>query len=424
MPANILYISYDGMTDPLGQSQVLPYLIGLSKIGYSISLISCEKASRFKLHHSSINAICQKANIDWQPVMYSKRPPVFSTIYDLIQIRKLAYQLHSKKQFKLVHCRSYLAALIGLDLKKKKDLRFIFDMRGFWADERLDGNIWTLKNPVYRKIYHFFKQKEIDFFTNADYTISLTEAGKKEIQSWVIPEQPIPVEVIPCCVDLDFFHLFPAQISDVENLRSELKIKTENFVLGYLGSIGTWYCLDEMLLLFQKLLQKNEQAKFLFITTEPAAIIFAAAEKYKIPARAIMVQSAVRSEVPKYLALMDCGIFFIKPVFSKMASSPTKQAEMMAMGLPIICNDIGDTGNIVSTNKAGIALNDFSENEIDRAVSAIPHLMKISKNKIRKTAVDNFALTNGIARYTTIYQKLIPNELEFSRPKEYPCQKS
>ncbi len=31
---HILYISYDGMTDPLGQSQVLPYLKGLAKKGY------------------------------------------------------------------------------------------------------------------------------------------------------------------------------------------------------------------------------------------------------------------------------------------------------------------------------------------------------------------------------------------------------
>jgi hypothetical protein len=40
---NILYIAYDGMTDPLGQSQVLPYISGLSKLGYQFTLISCEK---------------------------------------------------------------------------------------------------------------------------------------------------------------------------------------------------------------------------------------------------------------------------------------------------------------------------------------------------------------------------------------------
>ena len=31
MEKQILYISYDGITDPLGQSQILPYIIGLTK---------------------------------------------------------------------------------------------------------------------------------------------------------------------------------------------------------------------------------------------------------------------------------------------------------------------------------------------------------------------------------------------------------
>jgi hypothetical protein len=40
-------------------------------------------------------------------------------------------------------------------------------MRGFWADERVEGKIWNVKNPVYRKAYQFFKQKEKEFLTGA-----------------------------------------------------------------------------------------------------------------------------------------------------------------------------------------------------------------------------------------------------------------
>ncbi len=47
MTKQILYVSYDGMTDPLGQSQVLPYIEGLSKYGYQYTLISCEKKRIF-----------------------------------------------------------------------------------------------------------------------------------------------------------------------------------------------------------------------------------------------------------------------------------------------------------------------------------------------------------------------------------------
>ena len=48
----ILYLTYDGLTDPLGQSQVLPYLIELSK-NNEIHIISCEKKVR---HHFLSNS--------------------------------------------------------------------------------------------------------------------------------------------------------------------------------------------------------------------------------------------------------------------------------------------------------------------------------------------------------------------------------
>ena len=39
----IVYLSYDGMTDPLGRSQVLPYLAGLAARGHAIELVSLDK---------------------------------------------------------------------------------------------------------------------------------------------------------------------------------------------------------------------------------------------------------------------------------------------------------------------------------------------------------------------------------------------
>ena len=193
------------MTDPLGQSQVLPYLEGLSKKGYQFTLISCEKRKRYEVHKKAIQDLCGHANIHWVPLIYSKNPPVLSTIYDVIKMRQTAFGLHQKNNYAIVHCRSYLSALIGLEMKKKFGIRFIFDMRGFWADERIDGRLWDLKNPVYNQVYRFFKRKERDFIVAADYIISLTQNAKDEILSWKIPRQALPIQVIPCCADLDLF---------------------------------------------------------------------------------------------------------------------------------------------------------------------------------------------------------------------------
>lgn len=161
---NILYISYDGMTDPLGQSQVLPYICGLAKEGYTFTLISCEKKERFALYADKIKAICKENNIDWHPLPFTTFPPVLSKLLDKKRIKDLAYKLHSGKKFSMVHCRSYIAAEIGMEMKADFGTKFFFDMRGFWVDERVDGGIWNLNNPFFKYAYKKYKKKKLLIF--------------------------------------------------------------------------------------------------------------------------------------------------------------------------------------------------------------------------------------------------------------------
>src|SRR5690348_5261388 len=125
---NVLYLSYDGMTDPLGQSQVLPYICGLSKLGYKFTLISCEKPQRFTQNKHIIEQIAAANNIDWHPLPYTKRPPILSTVKDVRNMQQKAVELHKVKPFDLVHCRGHVPSLIGLNLKRKYGVKFLFDM--------------------------------------------------------------------------------------------------------------------------------------------------------------------------------------------------------------------------------------------------------------------------------------------------------
>src|SRR6185312_823213 len=160
---NVLYISYDGMTDPLGQSQVIPYLIGLCDKGFAFTILSFEKKTKYEERKLQIQNLLDSAGIKWSPLIYTKWPPVISTLYDYGRLKRKASQLHQSIKYDLVHCRSYIPALGGVAFKRKCNLPFIFDMRGFWADERVDGNLWNLNNPLFKTIYRFFKKKEIEF---------------------------------------------------------------------------------------------------------------------------------------------------------------------------------------------------------------------------------------------------------------------
>lgn len=394
------------MTDPLGQSQVLPYLAGLSKEGFVFHLISFEKEERFSKFRNQIQQICDASGIVWHPLSYTKKPPLLSTLWDVRRMKKMAFKLHAEFQFKIVHCRSYLSALIGESMQQKFGVKFLFDMRGFWADERIDGNIWSLKNPIFKFVYNYFKRKEKDFFLKSDYVVSLTHNGKDEITSWSGFEHlENKIEVIPCCADLEKFN--PSLIDEEKQneIRESLKINSNKFVLGYVGSIGTWYMLDEMLDFFKVLLKSKNDAIFLFVSGENPENIYLKAEKFGISREYIRIKSVLHHEVATYITLFSASIFFIRPTFSKKASSPTKQGELMAMGIPIICNSgVGDTERVVRQYKAGNVIDEFDENVYKNTDL---NFTEFDLETTKKGAVEFYGLEMGVKRYLSVYKKLL-----------------
>ncbi len=405
-PINVLYISYDGMTDPLGQSQVIPYLQGLSKLGYAFTLISFEKAERYEKNRAAISAMLQQSNIGWQPLPYTKKPPVLSTIWDLQKMKQKAVALHHQKQFKIVHCRSYISAMVGIDMQKQFGVKFLFDMRGFYADERVEGGVWNLSNPLFKQVYKFFKKKEELFFSAADYSVCLTKKGVDIIHSWKhIKNQPIPIEVIPCCADLDLFSEKSIDVSLLRQLKQQFNLANNQFVLSYLGSVGTWYMLDEMLDFFKCLLRTKPDAKFLFITGDASGDILAKAKSKGIPEACFIITPAPHKQVPTYLALSNCSIFFIKPVFSKSASSPTKQGEIMGMGMPHICNaGVGDVDEIID-EKSGVLIKTLNDAEYEKAIHTLLNTTYDS-TYIRQRAEQIYSLVVGVEKYKKIYQSI------------------
>jgi len=401
----VLYISYDGMTDSLGQSQVIPYLIGLTKEGFNITILSCEKHDNYLKNRKMIRDLLDANGISWNPVFYTKRPPVLSAIYDCYKLKKTTARLHKKLNFKIIHCRSYISSIIGLWMSEKHGVPFIFDMRGFWADERVDGGLWNLNNPIFKSVYSFFKKKELEFLNRSAAIISLTNAGKNEILTWKGANiGPDKITVIPCCVDTDLFNPDNLKIDSQLELKKSLKIEKNDFIIGYLGSIGTWYMLDDMLAFFAQLKTVINNAKFLFVTPNSLEEITTRANYYNIDLDSIIVTQAGRNDVPLMISLFDYGLFFIKPSYSKISSSPTKQGEIMAMGIPVICNSgVGDTDKIIELYKAGIVIKNQNFND---AIQSILNGIEFNKYDIRAGAIDYFSLNKGVDQYTKVYSDI------------------
>jgi glycosyltransferase involved in cell wall biosynthesis len=396
------------MTDPLGQSQVLPYLNGLSKTGkYKFVLVSFEKAKNFAQLGDFIKEYCLEAGIIWHPLSYTAKPPVWSTFRDVQRMKKLTHELVKKYSFSLVHCRSYIPALTGLHLKKKFSISFLFDMRSFWADERVEGGLWALSNPLYRLIYKYFKKKEKQFLQHSDHIVSLTHNAKKEILSWKLNFPIASITIIPCCVDIDMFN--PATISRQQKIEAynSLGIPVEAPVISYLGSIGTWYMLDEMLAFVKAYQIAQPDTYFMILTHDSELTIVKAAGLANVDVNYLRVKKVQRKEVPVYLSLSKFSLFFIKPVFSKKASSPVKQGEIMAMGVPVVCNDgVGDTSEIVEKSSAGYVIKEFTMTAYDKIIKELQTAV-FDGSDIRKGAVNFFSLSKGISLYESVYMQMI-----------------
>ncbi len=393
------------MTDPLGQSQVIPYLRELTKLGYQFTLLSVEKKERMEKNGEQLRQILSDAGIRWETISFTAKPPVFSKIYDQLRLNAKAAQLHRSEKYDLIHCRSYVAAAAGLKLQEKYNVPFLFDMRGFWVDERVDSGLWDLNNPLYKRFYNIYKKKEKKYFESSTHIISLTNKGKEElVNNYQVAAEKI--SVIPCCADLQHFDYREINKTKQQELRSALQIDNSRQVLSYLGSLGGWYMTNEMLDFFKVLKEKIPAAIFLFITHDKKEEILKIATAKGIAPEDIRVQPAGRSEVPLFLSISDWSIFFIKDLYSKKASSPTKQGEIMAMGIPIICNDIGDTGLIVKESGVGVVIDKFDQTAYLQIVDQMEGLLKSNKEQARYYASKYYDLNSGVAIYNKVYQQI------------------
>jgi len=403
----ILFISYDGMTDPLGQSQVIPYLAGLTKYGYEFTILSCDKPEKYAVYKEYVTNLLKPSSIKWVSIPYHKKPPVLSSYFDFLMLKKKAGELHKKEKFDLVHTRPGLPTLVALWMKKKYGVKFLNDIRGFWADERVDGGMWDMKNPLFKAIYGWFKKKELECLEVSDYNTCLTFKAKEEILSWTNITQPVNIEVIPCSVDMDLFDPEKINYEVKDAFKKELNIQKSDFIISYLGSIGGWYLTDDMMHFCKKVFDKIPRAKFLFISPHYHSAIAAAAKKFGIPAENILVKYGKRHEVPALLSFSNYSIFFIKPCYSKLSSSPTKHGEIMAMGIPIITNaGVGDVQEIVEKYQSGFVLKELTQENYIHYAEMLTDTHFDSK-KIREGAADFYSLKRAIQNYKEVYDHVL-----------------
>ena len=246
--------------DPLGQSQVLPYVMGLASLGYRMKLVSFEKPGSLRdpIRVSSVRQEMEEAGVDWSPLRYHRRWSLASTSYDVLQGIRLGLRIHKSSGVRLIHARSYVAGLMASAIAARAPAPWIFDMRGFWVDERIGAGLWTDGSLVVR----LARSVERSLLARADALVHLTRQGAR-LAPGLAPGVTLPKgSVIPTCVDLQRF--LPAE--DPEELRHRLGV-ARSPVMIYIGSLSTWYLAELTLRVGGEFVRRTE-GSFVVLTQE------------------------------------------------------------------------------------------------------------------------------------------------------------
>ncbi|CAN5429070.1 glycosyltransferase family 4 protein [soil metagenome] len=399
-----LFITYDGMTDPLGQSQVLSYLKPISKAGYSIDIVSYEKPGVYESKKEQVEKMIAGYDIHWHPISYTKSPPILSSIYDFERGKALVRKLVPQRKYSIIHSRSSMIGSIALLAKKLSGGKLIFDMRGWWADEKKDSGNWA--SAIFKPVYSYFKNLETQLFVKSAVTISLTNVGKEEIVK-LGHKTADKIAVIPTCVNFQYFTPFNADIR--AEVRKELDIPLDAKVLLYSGSIGGNYNSAMLLDVLKVLRELNPNSYLLILTLSAKDYIIELLNERGLPLDAVRFAKADYSKVHRYLMAGDMGVVNYAQAYSTIGRSPTKLGEYWSCGLPVIAESgIGDMDYLLNRYpKGGKLLYGLSNNEYARVLNELTNV-PIDKDVLRQYAEEYYDLEQGAQQYISIYQSLAP----------------
>lgn len=377
----VAYLSYDGALDPLGSTQVVPYLEGLADTGVRFELITFEKPARLADagRVSAMSARLTRAGIRWHALRYHQAPRVPATLFDIAAGAFRLRQLAKEHDIDLFHCRGEITPIMARLSMLNGPL--LLDMRGFFADERVDAGSWKAGGLVDRAV----RAMERRNLERASRIVVLTTRGREVLRNRRVS---LPIDVIPTCADCRIFKPLDPPIPKV-------------FDLVYFGSLGGWYMTEAMLDFVIEVKKHGEPLRVLFLTNNADE-----ATRKRLQGADVTVKSATPEEVPGWLAQCRAAFFFIRATDSKIASCPTKLAEALAMGLPILTGPgVGDVDAILRDEGVGVVLEEFSSSAFLRGWSSFKSLLQERniQSRCRAVAQRRLSLETAIDQYRAAY---------------------
>ncbi|WP_413328281.1 glycosyltransferase [Synechococcus sp. MIT S9508] len=366
---------------------------------YSLIIISFEKSA----DRADVVAVqkmksgCAIQGMNWIALRFYARPRPWAPALAVLQLAFASFrQCWLEPRPHLVHARSYVPAAIALLLRKLTGVPFIFDMRALWPEELITARHLSRGSVLHRALIWL----EQSCLKEASAVISLTHVAIDYLKVQYPRElSGQRIVVIPTCADLQRFTPLSTPSSS-------------QLVIGCIGTVlSGWFLIDWLRAFFDAVARVDSTARFELISRDSPEAIFASLKPDSSWIDRLIIKSASPAEMPAIVQRHTASVmFYAGGSTSELGRSPTRMAEVLGCGLPVVTNPgVGDVEDVVRSNRIGVLAPGFSAAEMDVCVAELLELLKDSQlaSRCRRTAEELFSLEAGTAAYRQLYADIL-----------------
>lgn len=367
----VAYLTTDSLAEGIGASQVLAYVERLAQRGIDIRLHTFEKNPP----SSAVQERLSAAGVRWRPHRFG----AYGARGGLARVLTGARAVRGAP---LVHARSDLAAASTMLAGSQ---HWVWDVRSLWADQRIALDSLRAGSPEHRVLQRIEQQAA----RHSDAVVTLTQRVIPVLDDRHGADIATKATVIPTCVDTARFSPQPADPPDPVRVMLT-------------GTLNRYYDVPLMIRLVERWQQRRDVRLDVVTpdrTTWDDDFDRLGAER----------SAATFDDMPIRVAATHVGLSVCRADagVSLTAAMPTKIAEFLACGRPVVVNaQLGDAGKLVADHRVGVAVG--PDEDLDVVLDRLDVLVADPEcaERCRELALAHFDLDRAVDRLVEIYRRL------------------
>jgi hypothetical protein len=370
---DLTYLTIDSLFEGVGSSQITPLITNLSKSGLKINLVSFEK----NIPGTHLGDYFKSIGVVWSPQEFGS-PGAVAGISRLDSMRRTI------QKTSIIHARSDIPAVSGITSQQAPVL---WDVRSLWAEQKIliQRNIPNkVLYPLYRGLENVAASKSLGMSTLTSAVLPILEKRHKRL--------PQLRTIVSTSVDLDRFKFDPIMPPIVRALFS--------------GTYNDYYDLELSARFMQEFRKGLPVDAHWARPAESKKSNIGVGETKVFPS----TQIGMSQLIPNYS--FGVSVCKIDAGPSLTAAMPTKIAEFLACGRPVVVNKgLGDMDQFITEFNVGVVLDGTIEN-LSESATKLAELLTDNETPIRcrLLAEKHFNMQVGAEKYLNLYSQMLKSK--------------